>query len=464
MKREIMGSVAALLTGAGLACGQASNGGKGSADTLPPPALLTAASPAAVLPALEPAKSNLASRTALSPYLLTGALDAPPAAPPPEPAAPSVNCSSCASDDYAASIWVNVEYLLWWIKNGPLPTPLVTTSSTAAQGVLGKGDTAILLGGNDIDYHAFSGGRFTLGLWHTDGQTVGMEASGFFLEKRPSTSAFGSTLTGSPLVARPIINAATGAETALLVSTPGTFAGDVEFRSTTSLYGWDLNAIANLVRNCRLDVDVLAGFRFQHLEEDIDLLQRTTVLAEQGTFGFAQAAVLPPSSIGLFDCFTTRNEFYGGQIGARGEYGNGNFFVHFIGKLAIGATHQVGIIDGASSLHQPGKPTLVVPGGLLALSTNSGRLANDEFSVIPELGINLGYQVCHCLRAYVGYSVIYWSDVARPGDLINRTVNPALVPTSKEFGTALAPVQPLSSFHNADFWAQGVNFGLEFRY
>src|SRR5882724_11961265 len=33
-----------------------------------------------------------------------------------------------ATDTCFPRIWVTPEYLLWWIKNGPLPTPLVTSA------------------------------------------------------------------------------------------------------------------------------------------------------------------------------------------------------------------------------------------------------------------------------------------------------------------------------------------------
>jgi len=107
-----------------------------------------------------------------------------------------------------------------------------------------------------------------------------------------------------------------------------------------------------------------------------------------------------------------------------------------------------------------------VTGGVLALSSNIGRQVHDQFSVVPELGVNIGCRVTRNLTAYVGYSVLYWTDVARPGDLINRTVNPSLLPTSQAFGTAVpnAAAQPVSGLQHTDFWAQGVNFGLEFRY
>ena len=119
---------------------------------------------------------------------------------------------------------------------------------------------------------------------------------------------------------------------------------------------------------------------------------------------------------------------------------------------------------GATTRAGAGVPAGTVPGGLLVLSTNGGRRARDEFAVVPEIGINVGYQICYWLRAYVGYSFLYWSDVARPGDQFNRVVNPTIVPASNTFGTPIGPAQPSCTFQHTDFWAQGVNFGLEFRY
>jgi len=98
-------------------------------------------------------------------------------------------------------------------------------------------------------------------------------------------------------------------------------------------------------------------------------------------------------------------------------------------------------------------------------------------SVVPELGINIGYQITDHLRAYVGYNVIYWSDVVRPGDQIDRVINTTQLPNpTLVVNGVIVPPQPNTpllnpalrrpafSFNGSDFWAQGVNFGLEFKY
>ena len=87
------------------------------------------------------------------------------------------------------------------------------------------------------------------------------------------------------------------------------------------------------------------------------------------------------------------------------------------------------------------------------------------FSVVPETGLQLGYQVTPWLRATVGYTLIYWTHVARPGNQTDRTVNPALVPTDPLFGIGGGPARPaLPAVRESDFWVQGVNFGLVLTY
>jgi hypothetical protein len=82
------------------------------------------------------------------------------------------------------------------------------------------------------------------------------------------------------------------------------------------------------------------------------------------------------------------------------------------------------------------------------------------FAVAPEATISVGYQICENVRAYVGYNFLYISDVARPANQIDRAVNTSFLPPP----SPTLPVRPAFVFKGTDFWAQGINFGLEFRY
>jgi hypothetical protein len=43
-------------------------------------------------------------------------------------------------------------------------------------------------------------------------------------------------------------------------------------------------------------------------------------------------------------------------------------------------------------------------------------------------------------------------------------VNTSLVPASPNFGSAVGPNEPSHQTKRDEFWAQGLTFGIEFRY
>src|SRR5262245_32909224 len=86
---------------------------------------------------------------------------------------------SCGRD---GRFWGSIEYLAWWIKDANVP-PLATIGSPTdlVPGAIGQPGTAVIIGGNGIDYDTFSGARLTTGMWFNDCRTRGMEGSVFFL-------------------------------------------------------------------------------------------------------------------------------------------------------------------------------------------------------------------------------------------------------------------------------------------
>jgi hypothetical protein len=153
-----------------------------------------------------------------------------------------------------------------------------------------------------------------------------------------------------------------------------------------------------------------------------------------------------------------------GQVGGRLEYLGDLFSASLVAKVALGSTTQRLDVSGSSTLLAPGQPPVTVPGGVLALPSNIGRQNHSSFSVVPEVGVNLGLRLTEHVQARVGYSFLYWTDVARPGNQIDRVLDRTTLPTVQDFipgatGTRPAPRQELS-----DFWAHGVNAGLEISY
>jgi hypothetical protein len=387
-------------------------------------------------------------------------------------AAPS---HSMGGEDCGPRFWVGADYLLWWFKDGPLPFPFALTGdpTTNNPGALNAGGQPILTGPG-VDYGTLSGVRVTAGGWLDSSGELGFEASGFWFPHQTKAYRATSDATGNPVLGLryldPPVNGV-APEDIFQASVPpgnpfgvGPFSGSLAVVSRTQLWGTEFNAVACLARDCNLHLQALAGFRYADLSEDLSLqLQSTAVGA--GTLTFLGNTLTAPSAVATSDSFRTRNQFYGGQVGLRGEYCLGAFFVAATTKVALGSNHESVNIEGSSSLFPNPGPIVTLPTGQFAEPSNIGRRTSDRFAVMPEAEIKIGYQINSCLRATVGYDFLYLSRVVRPGnqvDLIidDRTnvVNPGFVP-----GTTNTTF-PRPLFNQTDFWAQGLTFGLEFRF
>jgi hypothetical protein len=75
---------------------------------------------------------------------------------------------------------------------------------------------------------------------------------------------------------------------------------------------------------------------------------------------------------------------------------------------------------------------------------------------VPELAAKVSYQVSNHVRAFAGYSVLYWTGLIRPGGTIDTTINP----TQLGGAPLVGPTRPQAQFNTTDYWAHGVIFGL----
>ena len=132
--------------------------------------------------------------------------------------------------------------------------------------------------------------------------------------------------------------------------------------------------------------------------------------------------------------------------------------------MALGCTNEIVTISGSSTQLTPGLAPVTVPGGVLTQTSNIGRYYRNPFAVVPEGTISLGVQFTPWLRGTIGYNILYWSNVARPGNQIDLVVDRFNVPTDQNFGMGTGPARPAFNFNGSDYWAQGINFGLQFSY
>jgi hypothetical protein len=350
-------------------------------------------------------------------------------------------------------IYGSAEYLLWFLRGQPLP-PLVTTGPINANppGALGQPGTVILWGNNSVENNPVSGGRFRLGYWLNDQHGLGIEGGFFFLGE--SINNFSTSSSGTPFLGRPFFNALTGLQDVEAVAAPSGLAGTIAATNRTRLWGVEANLRRNLCCGCNWFIDGLVGWRMLNLTESLNVQENLTIVNS------SNPSLPVGSTFVVADNFHTQNLFNGGQIGGIGEYRLGRWIFDVRSTVALGVTQQVVDIFGTTLSQAPGSPATLSTGGLLAQTSNIGRHVHDQFSVVPEVGINVGYQFTNHIRGFVGYNFLYWSSVARPGNQVDLGVNPNLIPPQVPGG----PQRPAYATHGSDFWAQGIQFGLDIRW
>jgi hypothetical protein len=415
---------------------------------------------------------------------------------------------------------------MWWIKKQAVTDPLFTTTTDNPPDFfdyakLQQESTILLFGQENIDYKMFSGGRFSLGLLLND--TCEIELRGFFLGQKTFQWLLVGDSFGNPPIFEPQINM----EPLFLVPVfdnngnflrldpsfgstragfPTSFNGTVEdvvgntfyngpvfvdgvarVTSSSEFWGAESNAVFHLNREGKWKVDVVAGFRLLGLDEGLDIFEATSNFATNPNFGFSYLGgffIAQGSRHEELDSFKTHNRFYGGQIGARVERQWGRLSLGSGVKLALGGTQQELKISGSTfvipqgvDIGTPvGSPTgtgsTIIPfvpvsdfGGVYTNPANIGKHKRGQFSTVSEVNAEVGFDVCSYLRLTVGYTLMYWSNVVRPGEQTDLLVNQAWIPSGQGFDNQFSGNPfPRVPFTRSDFWAQGISFGIDFRY
>jgi hypothetical protein len=360
--------------------------------------------------------------------------------------------------------YARVEYLSMWAKGNPVP-PLLTTSTPGtaqtAAGVLGQSSTSILFGNDKLDTGMRSGGRLTLGHWLGEGQFNAIEghymALGTASTNYSMSQSFG-TNPGAAILARPFfdVNPDTpgGRASSSVLAYPNFFVaplnssfplnGTFNLKSTSNVQsaGLLLKHLLWIDFDSGWRVDLLGGYRYFRVNDSVFMSDSSAIV---GT----------PYVFTATDQFGANTVFNGGELGASGQFYWGRLSLETIGKVALGGVQEKVAIQGYSTFL--GTP---VPGGLLAQPTNIGVYRRNQFAVLPEVQLNLRYDLSSHWRLTAGYNFMYLNRVQHSGSAIDTTVNSSGV----DGGTLTGAARP--TFHWADtgFFVQGVTAGAEFRW
>jgi hypothetical protein len=378
-------------------------------------------------------------------------------------------------------LYARAEYLSWWFKGMHIPPLVVEGNEDDGNFVDGR----IVYGNEDILDDARDGLRLRIGLWLDDCGQWAIEGDYIGFEELTSRYVNGGDGVTPPFVGRPFIDAQTGLNAVQDVSFPG-IRGTVTVDAMSEFESFGVRMRHNICcvsGNCGCGdpvgcgggiggcsggtgcgsgvcggrrgtqrIDFLFGVRSARLREGLVITEdlRTT---ETG----------PQTDIYGQDRFHTKNEFLGGELGFLWEWEHQRWSLELLSLLAIGNNQQTVDISGFTARDtNQGAGIETKEGLLLTQTTNIGSYSRNEFSVIPQIGATVGFQMTPRFRFTGGYTLMYWGNVVRPGEQIDLHVNPDYLDFNP--GNDGAPFRPAFAFDETDLWAHGINLGGEYRW
>jgi hypothetical protein len=366
--------------------------------------------------------------------------------------------------------WISFEGLSMWTDGMGVPS-LVTTSpqgtSPTDAGVLTRPGTQTLYGGENILKESRGAWRLNFGFWLDRCHTWGVGAD--YIEIDDANEVFSATSTGNPILARPFFNTLTGREDSDLVAfnNNGTIqlTGTVSVRSYSELYGGsfyvrklqacDEGCSQGFFCGCNEHFcsrkEFRVGYRYMQLNEAVLISEDDVV----------NSGSINRGRFDIDDAFSTTNQFNGIDLAWSQRVTRNYFTFEAMVRLGIGNSRQSVRIAGQTTIVDPNGTSNSFNEGILALSPNSGFFQQNQFSVLPELNLKMGYQLTDHLRATIGYTGLYWSNVVRPGTQIPTMANPDyFAPPIPSAGDP----RPLFAFDTTDYWAHGLSYGIEYRW
>ena len=372
--------------------------------------------------------------------------------------------------------WFRADYVYYWTSGMVIP-PLVATgpvnagltAATDPAGSLGRADTTVLYGNGTILSDGRSGFHFNTGVWFDKCQTCALVFDWLDLGPQDAHFTVSSNASGAPVLTRPYYDVQAGREWRQLVSYPGTLSGSATVDSEDYFnsagvairkrcFGpschdcgptGDCDGCPPAKLGCGLDL--IVGYRYYGLSDHITIQENLLSLS----------APTAGTRIQVTDKFRAANQFHGADLGLSTDLTRGRWTLTLLMKAALGNNYQTVNIAGQTVRTDSVGNSITDQAGVFANRANIGTYHRNDFVVIPELGIEVGYLIGARWRATFGYNLIYWASVQRSGDAIDLDIDPRNIPGGLE---STATHFPQFEFCGTNYWAQGLRAGLEFRF
>jgi hypothetical protein len=363
---------------------------------------------------------------------------------------------------------VQPEYMLWFLKGSRSNFPISTTDTLGMP--IGNFNE---VGDTQVGQGPVSGGRLSFGYWEIGNnpwipersiKTLGSEMRLFFVASR----SVDFTADTAPNLSRPFFDLNNRMASAFLVAAPGIATGSIIGLANVSVWGAEVNVWKNIYYDkpgTTVAIDLMAGFRYLNGNSEIDV--RATSVFNQTIAAGSAFASFAGNRLEVRDTAATRNHFYGGQVGIKGQ----GWFIDYLRvegslRLALGNTSQDVTIAGSQVRTFADGRTAISNAGLFALPSNIGNHHNNMFSQVPEGDLKAFCPIGDHLTFSVGFSALYWNRVLRAVDQVDRSLDITQIPNfSAPAGTTATGLgRPAVPLQRSDLWVLGISFGVEVKW
>jgi len=358
----------------------------------------------------------------------------------------------CRPRSRFANLYAGVEFLNWWSSGQDIPVLIAADD--------GLPPAPAIFGGDEVGGKVPAAVRVTLGRWLDDCRESALLFRGYGVEGSFAGAAGSSD--GTPGIAIPFINdssnvADQGNPDAFIIAGPGLLqpgtTGSVSAAATNDIFGGDVMLRRLFSRGRSGRIDWLLGYQYTNIDDAVSLRTSTN-----------RTGVGNPTFT-TFDHFEAENHFNAGTIGMMLECCRGPVTLQVISKFGFGNMNQQVSIRGNNSVNGA-----VTGGGIFAQDQsaaggpnfNIGDYERDEFAWSPELNINTIWSLRKHVDLTIGYSFIYWSNVALAGDHIDTTLNNDVFFDGNFI--AGGGSNPDFNFTDTHYWAHSLDLGLLMRY
>lgn len=352
------------------------------------------------------------------------------------------------------SLWtVETDFLMWWIRGADVPA-LVTTSPDGTlrddAGVMGLPPTSVLFGNDQIGTEFRPGVRVNAARRFDSSSSMSAYLNAFYLGSDTGQNDYQAGSNGSPILARPFLNAGSGLEDSELVAFPNILAGSVAVDSFSELYGGGLGIQheGELGRNAHWRLS--SGYRFLRFRDAIGI-REDLVSTDAG-------GVIPlDTEFVVNDRFAADSRYHAMNVGLNVGKSFSRWEIEASANLGLGAMNRRLQITGQTDVTIPALPTTTTAGGLLAQPTNIGTYRSSRFTAVPEWRLKAQRRLCDFAAIGISYDLMLVPNVWRASEQIDRTVNDSQIGGGALVGAA----RPAPILASQTLWAQGISLSLD---